>query len=400
MEGWLTCPQCNTRYKAFVGDCPNCGKSNRNGKSGSGRNKLTAIIGAVVVTAAAIGVYLTIGNPLNFVSPVDIGINSQNEPVVEGPSQNDELNQSSTVSNQGSSANTLEELRQYALKLINDDRQEAGLPPVSLSLNEAAQAHAEDVLKTRQISHWTTDGMKPYMRYSLYGGTGYVAQNIATVNAAGGEWIADYRVDLCQLNDTFCFKAEAEKAIKDAEYGMMYDDEDCCANGHKDNILDPYHTHVSLGIAYNSFDFAFVQNFENQYIAWQKPISYDEKADIVSMSGKLSEGTELGAISVFYDPAPTPSTYEENIDEPSYGLGPMIASVVEPAGPLFQYQEPKDVTLIEATKWRVSQYDFNNSFTLEKVTGEYGNGVYTIVIWGLDEDQHPFPITSTSVFRS
>jgi hypothetical protein len=34
------------------------------------------------------------------------------------------------------------------------------------------------MLRTRQISHYTSDGMKPYMEYTLFGGKGYVAQNV------------------------------------------------------------------------------------------------------------------------------------------------------------------------------------------------------------------------------
>jgi hypothetical protein len=53
--------------------------------------------------------------------------------------------------------------------MLNEDRAKYGLSPVLLSNNRGAQLHAEDILKTRQISHWTTDGMKPYMKYTIYG---------------------------------------------------------------------------------------------------------------------------------------------------------------------------------------------------------------------------------------
>jgi hypothetical protein len=73
-------------------------------------------------------------------------------------------------------------LIQYALMKINEDRMKFGLPPVELSLNQAAQVHAADLLKSRDRhpSHWSPDGMKPYMVYSVYDGTGYVEQNVAT----------------------------------------------------------------------------------------------------------------------------------------------------------------------------------------------------------------------------
>lgn len=49
---------------------------------------------------------------------------------------------------------TYEELVQYALTLINEDRAEHNLPPVTLGNNIAAQRHAEDMLKYKYLSHW------------------------------------------------------------------------------------------------------------------------------------------------------------------------------------------------------------------------------------------------------
>lgn len=43
--------------------------------------------------------------------------------------------------------------------------------------NQAAQSHAEELVNTEKTYHWTLDGMKPYMRYSIYGGNDIVAQN-------------------------------------------------------------------------------------------------------------------------------------------------------------------------------------------------------------------------------
>ena len=56
------------------------------------------------------------------------------------------------------------------LELINDERVSAGLNPVVLGDNAAAQLHAEASLENCFSSHWGIDGLKPYMRYSLAGG--------------------------------------------------------------------------------------------------------------------------------------------------------------------------------------------------------------------------------------
>ena len=70
------------------------------------------------------------------------------------------------------------EVVQYALKKINEDRFRYNIPAVNLSYNTTAQLQAEDMLRTRLISHYTSDGMKPYMEYTILGGKGYVAQNV------------------------------------------------------------------------------------------------------------------------------------------------------------------------------------------------------------------------------
>ena len=62
------------------------------------------------------------------------------------------------------------EEKDYMLALINSERRKAGVNPVVLGTNNAAQLHAESSLADCVSSHWGTDGLKPYMRYSLAGG--------------------------------------------------------------------------------------------------------------------------------------------------------------------------------------------------------------------------------------
>ena len=60
-------------------------------------------------------------------------------------------------------------LVQYTLQKINEDRARFNLSTLELSLNKAAQVHAEELFDSRSNStHWSMDGMKPYMKFSLY----------------------------------------------------------------------------------------------------------------------------------------------------------------------------------------------------------------------------------------
>ena len=63
------------------------------------------------------------------------------------------------------------------LQLINEERVRAGVAPVVLGDNIAAQLHAESALENCFSSHWGINGLKPYMRYSLAGGYQSNAEN-------------------------------------------------------------------------------------------------------------------------------------------------------------------------------------------------------------------------------
>src|SRR5690242_9097656 len=55
-------------------------------------------------------------------------------------------------------------LYEYALSLINNDRAQYGLSPVTLSNEPSAQQHSQSMLDNHYFSHWDMYGMKPYMR--------------------------------------------------------------------------------------------------------------------------------------------------------------------------------------------------------------------------------------------
>ncbi|MBM1170061.1 CAP domain-containing protein [Microvirga arabica] len=77
----------------------------------------------------------------------------------------------------------LDQLRQKALELVNRERQELGLEPLSLgpALNEAAQSHAQDMLQRNYYAHTSPQGNTVADRYSKAGGSRWhvIAENIA-----------------------------------------------------------------------------------------------------------------------------------------------------------------------------------------------------------------------------
>jgi uncharacterized protein YkwD len=110
---------------------------------------------------------------------------------------------------------------QYALKKINEGRARFNIPPVKLSENTAAQLQAEDMLRTRLISHYTSDGMKPYMKYTILGGKGYVAQN---VGYDGFNNLQTNIINKCKIGVYICTPIDPIKSIDELEYNMMHYD--------------------------------------------------------------------------------------------------------------------------------------------------------------------------------
>lgn len=275
---------------------------------------------------------------------------------------------------------TQAELLKFAVEQINKDRAEQGLSPVLLSNNQAAQIHAEDILKTKTISHWMTNGEKPYMTYTIFGGTGDVSQNIS---------FSGYDdIEQCKRPYVICEKIEPFDAIKKAEYGMMYND--AYSNwGHRDNIIRPSHTHVSIGIAYDDYTFVFVQNFEDNYL--DGSIQYSN--NLVQINGNLREGKVLN-IGIFYDRLPTPSLYELHKDDSFYELGELVAIVEHPLPPNTYYDQPSDYQLIVANSWQENGQNLSISFDTSKVFSH--SGVYTVGIW-LENKGEAFLISSYSI---
>ena len=283
------------------------------------------------------------------------------------------------------SPTTLVQLRNYALHLINNDRAANGLPPVVLSNNPAAQAQAEDMLNMQTLSHYMSDGEKPYMVYTKYGGLGDVAQNAA-----------DSKYDnpsACQSLLVICPALDPQTEIQKSEFSMMNNDLACCNNGHRNNILDKYHTSVSIGIAYNKYSFFMTQNFENNYISFTKTPS--ENNGIVTFAGNLKTGSLL-SIGLFYDPLPTKQTYEVHKNDGSYNLGTEIATIVPPTA-TGSYYQPSDQTLEVASTMSQLGNNVNTSFDLSPFVTQ--GGVYTMVVF-LQDGTETFPVTSYSITKT
>lgn len=312
-----------------------------------------------------------------------------------------------------------QEEKLYMLQLINAQREQAGLNPVTLGNNIAAQVHAEAALENCFSSHWGIDGLKPYMRYSLAGGYQSNGENGSGLDYCIGSF-QGYR----PLSN---IRSEIEETMA----GWV------SSPGHRSNILDPWHRKVNIGIAWDRHNVAMYQHFEGDYV------EYDEVPAIadglLSFSGRTKNGLrfrssrDLG-VQVYYDPPPSGLTQGQVARTYCYDSGLRVAGLREPLTgnaywPTSSFQEtyepcpspydvPPDmpaprspeeahrvwkeafdasnlgaarsirVPWVTASHWVANGEEIAVRADIGKVLELHGPGVYSIMVWGehLGED--------------
>ena len=132
---------------------------------------------------------------------------------------------------------TIAEARRLMLDLINRDRASMGLAPVAFDdgpATHAGQAHAEDMAKHGYLGHWGTDGSVPEQRFTEAGGADMVLENASCFTDEKTRTL-----DRAPLIDA--------KNVELAE--DMFFHEKPPHDGHRRNILKPWHKRVGIGIA-------------------------------------------------------------------------------------------------------------------------------------------------------
>jgi uncharacterized protein YkwD len=268
----------------------------------------------------------------------------------------------------------------YALGLVNQDRANFSLGPVTLSPNQAGQQHADSMLSYGYFSHYDTQGYKPYMRYTLLAGTGAVFENVAYISYS---------------NLHYTTVGAVEGSLKTLEYSMMYNDSACCANGHRLNILNPLHNRVSIGVAYNSTTLFFDEDFENYYVNMTVSTS---NSYTVTMRGEVLDPTVVSKEAfIAYDPTPvaeTPATLNNGPHE--YDPGTIVGGILPCASlPPLCEKFATGIT-VYATTWDFTTKSMMVSFSLSDFVNQNGPGVYTVyLVTGTDTSS---AISSYSVF--
>ena len=282
---------------------------------------------------------------------------------------------------------SIQELKQYALELINKDRADHGIGPVVMGDNIAAQIHAEESVEFTTDGHWYVSGEKPYMVYSRTGGRSYIAEN-----SASGGWTLEEQRD-CKSSSRGCLVRDPKKLIEMQQYTMMYDDAHADW-GHRDQILNPKHTKVNIGVAFTEdvpWWVGFYQHFEaDHFVAITPPTIRGTELSFTIENQTGEYEFSDSSIGVFYDPPPTELSGEQREKLSSYCTGGgtncelpqeqrIAAWIIRPPEPGYHYGNLESNRFV-ATSWSQTNNLLKVEVNLE--TAVQKEGVYTVMVWG------------------
>jgi len=180
--------------------------------------------------------------------------------------------------------------REQLLNLVNAERSKAGLSQLQLDdlANQVATGHAEDMAKGHFLSHWGSDGRKPYHRFGLAGGTDAVQENASAAN------------NIQSLTPEGIFED-----LRDMHASMMA--EAPPTDGHRKTILYPFHTHVGFGLGFNGYNLRLDELFLSRWVHLD-PVPREAKPDsVVTVQGKMLNASHfLNEVDIFFEPLPAP----------------------------------------------------------------------------------------------
>ena len=259
-------------------------------------------------------------------------------------------------------------LRSQLLRLINRDRVRFGLRPVALdpATSALADAYCREQIRNRTMGHFSIDGLAPYMRYSFAGGNDGLSENAAA-------WSANY-----SFSDRSLFEMMSR-----SEASMM--SEAGPHDGHRRAILDPYATHVGIGLAWERGEFRIVEEFLRRYIQWTRPIPRSAvTSDRVLLSGKPPGGYAVEAITIHRDPLPHAMTALAVNAIDSYSLPANRREYRPRLKQWFRQRSGGGIEEIrdEYSDGRTGDFSLadDGSFSFA-APFEEGPGVYTVVVW-------------------
>jgi uncharacterized protein YkwD len=243
--------------------------------------------------------------------------------------------------------------REELLTVVNAERALASLNQLKIDelACRVATAHAWDMIKRDFLSHWGSDGRKPYHRYSFAGGTDAVQENVSLAEHILSPLTTQVLKDLYDMHKSML----NERPPND---------------GHRLTILDPHHTHVGFGIAYNGRRLRLDELYLARYLHLD-PIQRNPRS--VTINGRLLNSNHfLHEVDIFYEPPPTQPDLSW-LQTPHFVALPSLYVPLRP-------RAPSGAAYADGTK---GDYEWNRDGKFSVTAKFFKNepGIYTIVFW-------------------
>jgi hypothetical protein len=180
------------------------------------------------------------------------------------------------------------------LRLLNEERRRAGLNALEMDplACRVAAEHARDMATGHFISHWGSDGRKPFHRYSFAGGTDALQENASAAENVQSLAVSGIIDDLREMHESML----AETPPND---------------GHRKTILDPFHTHVGFGIALNGRSLRLDELYLARYVRLAPFTNTAKPKSTLRLEGRLLNPQHfLNQVDVFYEPLPTRPSFD------------------------------------------------------------------------------------------
>lgn len=269
-------------------------------------------------------------------------------------------------------------VRQDLTAKINRDRAAAGVRPVRLDpeFSGFADEHCTRQLAEGTVGHFTLDALPPYTRYSRAGSNDGIAENAVA-------WSASYRFSSASILDLTRRSHEAMIAERPPD------------DSHRRTILDPWATHVAIGVAWQGREFRLVQIFFRRHIDWSSaPQRTAREGERIRASGRPTNGWSVAGASLHHEPMPAPLTRERVNRIESYSL-PGARREYKPMRPRMPGIERETLS-----GWASRNGDGalrirpDGSFSFDAPVDE--PGIYTLVVW-LSDPASSEPVAASHI---
>jgi uncharacterized protein YkwD len=171
---------------------------------------------------------------------------------------------------------------------INAARAAADLGPLAYDslLERVGDAYCRILIEEGGNGHFSRGGVPPYLRYLLAGGNGYHQENVGSYSTTGK--VADS--ELARI-----LSASVEDMLAEVPPN----------DGHRRALLDPWVTHVGVGLAVRGGEVRVTHELATKVTqSWTPPPAVAAAGTAVSLSGRLARPWQPEAVEVLWEAVP------------------------------------------------------------------------------------------------